>query len=96
MAAHNARRGGISGYGEALWILAMRNTMKAIHGMQRAREERDQARAVEGVARNDLARLQQVRQAMQNSPGAGSAPVTRYGPTAPTPRPSRNGPGRGA
>ncbi|MFE6808606.1 relaxase/mobilization nuclease domain-containing protein [Streptomyces sp. NPDC057681] len=96
MAAHNARRGGISGYGEALLILAMRNTMKAIHGMHRAREERDQARAVEDVARNDLARLQQMRQAMQNSPGAGPAPGTSYGANAPAPQPSRDEPGRGA
>ncbi|MFB8000608.1 hypothetical protein ACFC4G_48810 [Streptomyces sp. NPDC056002] len=96
MAAHHARRGEISGYGEALLILAMRNTMKAIHGMHKAREERDQARAVEGVARNELARLQQVRQAMQESPDAGPAPGTNYGPSVPVPRPSRYEPGRGA
>lgn len=94
MAAENARRGGISAHGEALLLLALRNTMRALHAMHKAREERDQARAIETSARGDLLRLQQAREAMQYSPGAGSAPGTDYGRSAPA-EPRRDDPGQG-
>ncbi|MFC8668695.1 hypothetical protein [Streptomyces sp. NPDC057199] len=95
MAAENARRSGISAYGEALLLLALRNTMRGIHAMHRARGERDQARAVEGTARGDLLRLQQAREAMQNSPGAGPAPGSDTGRSGPTHDPRRDDPGHG-
>lgn len=89
MAARNVRRGGGRVYREALLLQALRNTMRGIFSMHRAREERDQARGVERLARADLARLQHVREAMQSSPGAGPAPGTSYGHGAPGHDPRR-------
>ncbi|WP_125264867.1 relaxase/mobilization nuclease domain-containing protein [Streptomyces alboflavus] len=70
MAAKWARTGAWSAVGEARVILALRNTMRAIHDMHQARDERDQARRLAETARGELFGLQQAREAMQASPGA--------------------------
>jgi len=61
--------------GEALFLLSLRNMMRGLHAMHEAREERDQARALEGSARGELMELQQRREYLnQVSPGALPAP----------------------
>ncbi|MGW1674600.1 relaxase/mobilization nuclease domain-containing protein [Streptomyces sp. NPDC002324] len=67
MAAHYSRT---SVAGQVAFVMALRNTLRAIHTMHVARDERDQARQIEDAARGDLYRWQQSRAAMQDSPGA--------------------------
>ncbi|WP_328643935.1 relaxase/mobilization nuclease domain-containing protein [Streptomyces canus] len=71
MAAHYSRE---SAAGQVLFLLALRNTLRAIHGMHRSREELDQAQRIEDVARGELLQVQRAREAMRNSPGALPAP----------------------
>ncbi|MEU1121856.1 MULTISPECIES: relaxase/mobilization nuclease domain-containing protein [unclassified Streptomyces] len=73
MVARYSRSGGAGSAGEAAFLLALRNTMRALHQMHKARAERDQARQIEQSAQGDLRRLQQMRQTLSQSPGAGPA-----------------------
>ncbi|MFK0294783.1 relaxase/mobilization nuclease domain-containing protein [Streptomyces sp. NPDC090442] len=70
MAVFFARTGGTSAWGEMLLIQQLRNMMRAVHDMHTARDERDQASRVRAEATGELARLQQARQQMGQSPGA--------------------------
>lgn len=56
--------------GQWAMLRQMRNGMKAVHDMHAARRELQAARAVEDSARGDLARLQEARRALADSPGA--------------------------
>ncbi|MEU5959205.1 relaxase/mobilization nuclease domain-containing protein [Streptomyces sp. NPDC047525] len=95
MVARYSRTGGASSDGEAAFLQAIRNTLRAIHNMHQARQERDQARQIEEVARGDLARLQQARQTIQQSPGAFPAPGVDHDRPGPAQGPERGGPDDG-
>ncbi|MGW2725086.1 relaxase/mobilization nuclease domain-containing protein [Streptomyces sp. NPDC001492] len=69
-AAMAARYSRDSAAGQVLFLLALRNTLRAIHNMHAARQERDQAQRIESIARGELHQLQQARAAMRDSPGA--------------------------
>lgn len=88
MAAHYSRS---SVAGQVAFVMALRNTLRGIHAMHEARDERDQALRIEGVARGDLQRWQQSRAAMQDSPGALPLPGIEQGRG-----PGPHGPDRGA
>lgn len=92
MAAHYSRR---SPGGELLFVLAMRNTLRALFRMHEAREERDQALRIEEAARGDLARVMEARQQMQQSPGALPSPAVDHGRDEGRRGPDRQGPDAG-
>lgn len=97
MVARYARTGGAGSAGELAFLLALRNTMRALHQMHKARQERDQALRIEASAQGDLRRLQQTRQALSQSPGAGPARGSEPGRSVPWhpdpqyPAPERDG-----
>lgn len=76
MTAHYSRS---SVAGQVTFVMALRNTLRGIHAMHEAREERDQARQIEDAARGDLQRWQQNRAALQDSPGALPLPGIEQG-----------------
>lgn len=71
MAAYYSRR---SPVGEALVLLALRNTLRAVNKMHETSEDIAQAQRIEDLARGELLRLQRTREQMQHSPGALPAP----------------------
>ncbi|MEU1132634.1 relaxase/mobilization nuclease domain-containing protein [Streptomyces sp. NPDC005900] len=83
MVARYSRTGGAGSAGEVAFLLALRNTMRALHQMHKARQERDQARRIEASAQGELRRLQQTRQALSQSPGAGPARGSEPGRSVP-------------
>ncbi|MFF7358343.1 hypothetical protein ACFZA1_37810 [Streptomyces filipinensis] len=81
MAARYSRR---SPVGEALALLALRNTLRAIFRMHEQREELAQARQIEQTARGELARLYATREQM----------MSRWAPPPPAVDPLQADPGR--
>ncbi|WP_344033139.1 relaxase/mobilization nuclease domain-containing protein [Streptomyces luteireticuli] len=65
-----SRSGEASDWGEYLMLRTLRNTLRAIHDMHRAREEHYAARQIEDSARHGLAELERARQTLMDSPGA--------------------------
>ncbi|WP_329468694.1 relaxase/mobilization nuclease domain-containing protein [Streptomyces sp. NBC_01431] len=83
MAARYSRSNAASALGQALMLQAMRNTMRALHDLHKARQERQQAAEIARSAQGDLARLQHSREWLASGPGSIRRPggqVERPGP----------------